>query len=88
MFVPKNIWVFPKIRGIYPKMDGLFHGSNPMKMDDLGGKLPLFLIQPPYVPSELFEKGNSRNSHRTLVVTVNLSRTEIHRNDRNPLVGF
>ena len=40
----RHIWVFPKIGGFSPKMDGLFHGSNPIKMDNLG--VPLFLETP------------------------------------------
>ena len=38
-------WCFQKIGGKPPKwikMDGLFHGKNPIKMDDLGGKNPYF----------------------------------------------
>ncbi len=33
-----------KNEGKTPKMDGLFHGSNPIKMDDLG--VPLFWKHP------------------------------------------
>ena len=36
--------VEPKIGGKPPKMDGENHGSNPIKMDDLG--VPLFLETP------------------------------------------
>ena len=35
-------WVFPKIRGASPKMDGDLIMENPIKMDDLGGFNPLF----------------------------------------------
>ena len=38
------IWVFPKIGGKPPKMDGLFHGKPYEQMDDLG--VPLFLETP------------------------------------------
>ena len=37
----KNIGVEPKNRGILPpKMDGENHGSNPIKIHELGGKNP------------------------------------------------
>ena len=35
-------WVFPKIRGVSPKMDGENHGKPDFLMDDLGGFNPLF----------------------------------------------
>ena len=34
--------VDPKIRGVSPKMDGLFHGKPYEQMDDLGGKPTIF----------------------------------------------
>ena len=34
--------MFPKIGGKKPKMDGENNGSNPIKMDDLGGKPIIF----------------------------------------------
>ena len=41
------VGVEPQIGGyLTPKMDGLFHGSNPIKMHDLGGFTPLFLETP------------------------------------------
>ena len=44
------IWVFPKIGGFSPKMDGENNGSKPYEeMDDLGCKNPLFLVQHPYI---------------------------------------
>ena len=45
---PNNIWVFPKIWGFSPKMDGLFHGKPYVQMDDLGGFHPLFSECHPY----------------------------------------
>ncbi len=36
------IWMFPKIVGKPPKMDGLLSWKTPIKMDDLGG-FPIFL---------------------------------------------
>ena len=43
------LWVFPKTGVVKPpKMDGENKGSKPYEqMDDLGGKLPLFLVQHP-----------------------------------------
>ena len=38
-----SIWMFPKIRGKTPKMDGM---ENPIKIDDLG--VPLILETPIY----------------------------------------
>ena len=37
-----------KNRGKTPKMDGGNNGSNPIKMDDLGG-FPIFLVQHPHL---------------------------------------
>ena len=37
------IWVFPKIGGKTPKMDGEHNGKPYCVMDDLGGFPPLFL---------------------------------------------
>ena len=31
-----DTWVFPKNRGVSPKMDGENNGKAPIKMDDLG----------------------------------------------------
>ena len=42
-----NTGVEPKIGGKPPKRM-VFFMENPMKMDDLGGKNPLFLVQHPY----------------------------------------
>ena len=33
-----RIWMFPKNRGVSPKMDGENNGKSLLKMDDLGGK--------------------------------------------------
>ena len=41
-----NIRMFPKIGGKPPKW--MVYLENPIKMDDLGGKQPLFLVQHPY----------------------------------------
>ena len=32
------LWVFPKNRDMYPKMDGSLEGKTPIRIDDLGGK--------------------------------------------------
>ena len=40
-------WMFPKIGGFPPKMDGENHGKTYEQMDDLGGIFPLFLVQHP-----------------------------------------
>ena len=39
-------WVFPKIGGKRPKMDGENHGTPYFLMDDLGGKPPIFGRRP------------------------------------------
>ena len=49
----ETLWVFPKIGGKPPKMDGENHGSKPYEqMDDLGGKgTPIFGLTPLWVRS-------------------------------------
>ena len=42
--LPTPIWVFPKIGGKPPKMDGLYPMENPIRIHDLG--VPLFLETP------------------------------------------
>jgi len=37
-----RIWMFPKNRGVSPKMDGENNGKSLLKMDDLGGKPTIF----------------------------------------------
>ena len=39
----ESIWMFPKIGGTAPKMDGLFHGKPVIKTDDLFFFFPIFL---------------------------------------------
>ncbi len=41
-----KIWVFPRI--LVPPKWMVKIMKNPIKMDDLGGKIPLFLVQHPY----------------------------------------
>ena len=48
-----NIGMFPQI--MVPQ-NGWFIVENPMKMDDLGGNLPLFLETPIDLPSQPFKK--------------------------------
>jgi len=36
------IWVFPKIVGVSPKMDGENNGKPSKKLDNLGGKPNIF----------------------------------------------
>ena len=40
--------VEPKIGGFYPQNGWFISCSNPIKMDDLGSKKTLFLVQHPY----------------------------------------
>ena len=47
-----NIWV---LRDFTPKMDGEHNGKPYEQMDDLGGKIPLFLVPHPCHP--FFLKG-------------------------------
>ena len=42
-----TIWMFPKIVGKTPKMDGLFHGKPYEQMDDLGGFPIIFGLETP-----------------------------------------
>ena len=46
------MWVFPKIGGKPPQMDGENHGKPYEQMDDLGVLTPLFLVQHPCVLQE------------------------------------
>ena len=52
MIPMENIWMFPKIGGKPPKWMVKIM-ENPIKMDDLGGKNPLFLVQHPSDSSPL-----------------------------------
>ena len=51
-----SIWVFPKI--VIPQ-NGWFIMENPIKIDDLGGPKPLFLVQHPYLLPALNQTSHS-----------------------------
>ncbi len=51
-----------KNNGNYPKMDGENHGKPYFLMDDLGGKIPLFLVQHPVPGNKLVPKKSATQS--------------------------
>ena len=62
----QHMGVNPKIGGKPPKMDGENNGKPYFLMDDLGGKIPLFLVQHPHAELLRWEFSCLCNSLRAL----------------------